>query len=167
MIRLADLSTSEKRTLLRSLLQREPGAVSARASCGQQALWYLEQLQPGNTAYNIWFAGLGRGPVDTAALAQAFEGVIARHESLRTTFRHAGGTPYRVVNGVSPARLEVRDAAGWPIEQIRAACDREAHRPFDLERGPLVRCVLFLCSSTDWALMCVAHHTVADLWSLD
>jgi hypothetical protein len=60
-------------------------------SFGQQRLWFVEQLEPGNVAYNMRVAVRLRGVLDVAVLQRCFDEVVARHEVLRTTFRVLDG----------------------------------------------------------------------------
>src|SRR5688572_877337 len=68
-----------------------------RISFAQQRLWLLDQLQPGDHTYNISVAVRLRGPLDAAALVRSLNEVVARHESLRTTFAVDDGQPVQVV----------------------------------------------------------------------
>src|SRR6185436_9717599 len=64
---------------------------------------------------------------------------------------------------VEPVFTE-RTVAG--TEELRAEVTAAAHRPFDLERGPLFRAVLFTAARGERVLLLVAHHLVFDGWSL-
>src|SRR5829696_8556421 len=48
-------------------------------SFGQQRLWFLEQLQPGNSAYSIFSAVRLGGPLDARALELSFSEIVRRH----------------------------------------------------------------------------------------
>src|ERR1044072_6355867 len=52
----------------------------------QQRLWFFDQFEPGNPAYNLVSTVLLQGKLDTVALERSFSDVIRRHEALRTTF---------------------------------------------------------------------------------
>src|SRR5215216_5744976 len=58
----------------------------ARLSFGQERLWFLDQLEPGNPFYNIPAAFRVRGPLDSAILQQCFDEILRRHEVLHTSF---------------------------------------------------------------------------------
>jgi non-ribosomal peptide synthetase component F len=153
------------------------------ASYAQQRLWFLDQLEPGSPLYDIPFALRLRGPLDTGALAWALGEIVRRHETLRTALlaektepaEGGEGAEAEIVQVISPplaagawvlprvALCTVEPARRW-AEALRMAA-AEARRPFDLERGPLFRAVLFdLC---DEHLLCLnLHHAVADGWSL-
>jgi len=182
------LSSDEKRRLLRSrLLQKEGFAAEAPRriphrgssdpaplSFGQQRLWFLHQIAPEGSAYNIADAVRLQGAIDGRALGRALAAVAARHEILRTVFPGVDGEPVQqVLPAGDPAlpRLARVDVAGLPA----APRDAEARRlaaglaglPFDLERGPLLRAALLRLGAADHVLVLSMHHIVSDGWSMD
>jgi amino acid adenylation domain-containing protein len=139
-------------------------------SYAQQRLWFLDQLQPANSAYNLPTALRLVGPLDLAALAHSLSAIVERHEILRTTFALAGEQPIQVIAPPQPARLPLLDLLALP-EQERAATARglaaqEAERPFDLARGPLLRVILLRLGTDEHILLLNIHHIVADGWSV-
>src|SRR5207302_11505918 len=66
-------------------------------SITQRRFWVLDQLEPGNPAYNIAVRFRLKGPLDVALLERAFNAIIARHEVLRTTFTTHQGQPVQVI----------------------------------------------------------------------
>jgi len=121
-------------------------------SFAQQRLWFLDQLVPDRQLYNVDVAMHLDGPVDFRALRWAVDALVARHESLRTTFVTVDGEPFARIGGGEPVVVEV-DAD--PLEFAR--------RPFDLERGPLLR--LCLIPTQSLLVVCI-HHIVTDGWSM-
>src|SRR5215212_1870681 len=96
--RIAELSP-EKRELLTRLLQkkgvdfshlpimpRKSEAGRMPPSFAQQRLWFLDQLEPGSSFYNIFDTLSFDGPLNASALEQSLNEVVRRHEVLRTTF---------------------------------------------------------------------------------
>jgi amino acid adenylation domain-containing protein/non-ribosomal peptide synthase protein (TIGR01720 family) len=159
--RLASLPP-EKRKLLELRLRKEGIAAERRPSgpppvprrdpddpgpyplsFGQQRLWFIEQLNPGSAAYNIPFAGRLRGRLDPGILERSLREVAHRHEVLRTRFLLQDGQPVQVVDPEPFVRVPVIDLAGLPADLREAEAARiilaEPQRPFDLERGPIVR----------------------------
>ena len=55
-------------------------------SFSQQRFWFLDQFAPGQAAYTIPLGLRIKGALNAAALTDAFNGVIHRHEVLRTNF---------------------------------------------------------------------------------
>ena len=121
-------------------------------SFAQQRLWFLDRLVPDRQLYTVDVAMHIDGRVDVEALTWAFDALVARHESLRTTFIALDGKPFARVG--CGARIVVETDAD-PREFAR--------RPFDLERGPLLRACLILGQSL--LVVCI-HHIVTDGWSM-
>ena len=136
-------------------------------SRGQQGLWFMHQLAPESAAYNISSAVRLRAELDSAALRRAFQSLTMRHASLRTTFE-AGedGTPWLRVHEYVKIFFQEEDASTWSDAALRGRLVEEAHRPFDLEHGPLLRVNLFRRSMREHILLLSLHHIVTDFWSL-
>lgn len=138
-------------------------------SFAQRRLWVLDQLDPGNPAYNDQVVLAFDGPLDVRALEASLSEIERRHETLRTTFSTAEGEPIQLVWPPAPFRLEVlilkelseesREAQLWRL------AEGEADRPFDLARGPLQRSVLLRADDRRHVLVLTMHHIVTDGWS--
>ncbi len=147
------------RSRLKALLPE----ATAPLSLVQQRLWFLDRLQPGNSAYHLaWAVGL-RGELDQRALQAALDGLAARHGSLRTHFRDRDGEPEQVIGPPAglPLQVVTADAA-----QLAARIGDFAAAPFSLAEGPLVRALLVRSGPVVHTLVLVIHHIVADGWSL-
>ncbi|MGH3878566.1 MAG: MupA/Atu3671 family FMN-dependent luciferase-like monooxygenase [Actinophytocola sp.] len=131
-------------------------------SFAQQRLWYLDQLVPGDVAYNNTVALRMRGTLDTAALHGALRAVVGRHEVLRTTFETTVDGPIQIVHSGLEVHLPVREAAAGDVARLATDFARE---PFDLTRGPLVRAQLLRISAEEHVLLLCLHHIVSDGWS--
>ncbi|HEY0640601.1 MAG TPA: MupA/Atu3671 family FMN-dependent luciferase-like monooxygenase [Pseudonocardiaceae bacterium] len=129
----------------------------------QQRIWSVEQLAPGNLAYNNAVGLRLHGPLDPGALHRALQEVVCRHEALRTTF-HPGedGRPVQVVHPSVEVDLPVQDATADQVAELARA---HARRPFVLERVPLLRARLLRLSGTEHVLLISMHHIVSDGWS--
>lgn len=135
-------------------------------SRGQQALWFLHLLAPESTAYNLSSAMRVHGDLDVAAFRRAFQALVDRHHSLRTTFHAVDGKPTQQIHEYQPLFFYEVDASGWQEVQLNDALIEESHRPFDLEAGPLFRLTLFAGGAGSQVLLFTVHHIVVDLWSL-
>ncbi|MCC6809189.1 MAG: hypothetical protein IT381_17310, partial [Deltaproteobacteria bacterium] len=127
-------------------------------SYAQERLFFLYQLEPESVAYHITTAIRVRGALDVEAFERALNGVIARHESLRTTFRLTAGNAEQVVHEKLPVA----------IEQLEGAYQE---KPFDFLHGPLVRCAVRRLGRNDAGqneheVYLSMHHIVSDGWSL-
>jgi amino acid adenylation domain-containing protein/non-ribosomal peptide synthase protein (TIGR01720 family) len=135
-------------------------------SYGQQSLWFLQQLAPESVAYNIASAIRIKAEPDVTALRRAFQSLVDRHAALRTTFSAVDGKAVQHVHEQVKASFETVDASFWDDVALAERLRAEAHVPFDLEHGPLLRAVLFRGADEEQVLLVVAHHIVIDFWSL-
>ncbi|AZE54867.1 Non-ribosomal peptide synthetase [Pseudomonas synxantha] len=136
-------------------------------SYAQERQWFLWQLDPGSTAYHIPAALRLRGHLDTQALQRSFDGLIARHESLRTSFSQEGE---RIVQRIAPhARLamSIESRPEADAQTIRACVEDETQQLFDLQHGPLLRVKLLTLAPDDHVLIITQHHIVSDGWSIN
>ena len=117
----------------------QPRDESAMLSFGQERLWFLNELDPASPAYNIAFTIELSGPVDTGAMQLAVDQLVARHESLRTSFPARGGRPRQHVEHELLLPIVESDRRGLGSEQLQRDLWRIAAQPFDLETGPLLR----------------------------
>jgi hypothetical protein len=121
-------------------------------SFGQQRLWFMAQLDPASSVYNTVSSGSLATPVKIDALQEAVDALVERHESLRTTFEAVDGQPFQRIHAHAPVVVQV----GFPTPEF-------VRRPFDLERGPLVR----VCVNVDTGqVVACVHHIVTDGWSM-
>ena len=137
-------------------------------SFSQQRLWFLDQLEPGHASYNMPAALRLTGVLDVAALQKSFQGVIERHESLRTSLQEINGEPMQVIAEQCPIALPILDlqsAADPEAEMMRLALE-EANRPFDLRQAPLMRTTLLRLGAEDHVLLVTMHHIISDAWSI-
>ncbi len=148
-------------------------------SFAQERLWFLDRLEPGRATYNVPAVLALSGPLDPASLARALADVAARHETLRTRFvAGPDGTARPEVDPAPAPRLPVVDlgglgerdrgpGAGRLSGESRRLADRQASRPFDLFREPLLRATLLRLGEGEHVLVTVVHHIVSDGWSLE
>ncbi|MBV9998817.1 MAG: AMP-binding protein, partial [Verrucomicrobia bacterium] len=156
--RLAALSPERRAVVERLLRERETVPRGLRdgltaLSFGQQRLWFMAQLDPVSPVYNtVTSVPLPDRGVELDALQWAVDALVQRHESLRTTFVAIDGEPF--------ARLDPDLKVAVEVDADPATL---ARRPFDLERGPLLR----VCVLRDRKLLVVCmHHIVTDAWSM-
>ncbi len=140
-------------------------------SFAQERLWFIEHLDPGNTAYVIPILFEIKGPVDLSKLRMSLEAVVSRHEVLRTTFRRTGGALVQDVSPVTEVSFEVVPS-GSIVEKAeitamtRAALSLVAGSPLNLEEGPLARFIYFAHRDDHNFLGLVVHHAIFDGWSI-
>ncbi|MGH3573502.1 MAG: amino acid adenylation domain-containing protein, partial [Pseudonocardiaceae bacterium] len=139
-------------------------------SFAQQRLWFLHQFDPHSSEYLTRVGLRLRGELDLDALGAAFTRLVARHESLRTTFGQVQGRGVQVVHPPCAVPVPVMDLSGLALperdaelEQVLAA---ESSRSFELARGPLMRLRLVRLEAQEHALIVVLHHIITDGWSM-
>jgi amino acid adenylation domain-containing protein len=138
-------------------------------SFAQQRLWFLDQLEPGNPLYNTPGVLRLQGTLDTAALDQALSEIVRRHETLRTTFEAAAGTPIQIISLPRALTIPLIDLSALnEIDREREAkrlMREEAQHRFDLSHGPLLRAVLLRFREEEHLLLFTMHHIISDGWS--
>ncbi|MEV4135107.1 amino acid adenylation domain-containing protein [Dactylosporangium sp. NPDC049742] len=174
--RLASLSPQQRarfeQLMLESDQRSEPAALQENLfplSVLQQGMWFLEQLRPNNPAYVVPGALRIRGPLDRAALLDAANAVVSRHEALRTTFELRDGRPTQVVHASMPLEVPEIDLrpAGLTGVALEARIVTEAlGEPMHVERGPLLRLKLLRTGPDEAVLVLALHHLVSDRWSI-
>jgi amino acid adenylation domain-containing protein len=138
-------------------------------SFAQLRLWFIDQIEPGNASYNCPLAVRLRGWLNVQILEEALNEIIARHETLRTTFSADGGKPKQLIGPASKVDLVIENLSGLTEEDREAAARqlviKEVERPFNLRRGPLVRVKVLKLAEEDHVMALVTHHIVSDAWS--
>jgi amino acid adenylation domain-containing protein len=165
-------SAREKREQLARLLEAKLGTPRTfPLSYPQERLWFLDQLQPGSSAYNIASATRISSALDPALLERSFNEIIRRHTPLRSVFAVQNGKPVQRVLPQLSIAVGFFDLSGLsPTERERRAreqADSEALAPFDLETGPLLRVGLIRLAPADHLLLLTFHHIVIDGWSFE
>jgi len=139
-------------------------------SFAQQRLWFLDQLEPDTAFYNVDTTIPFPYGLNVEALEQALNEIVRRHEALRTTFSAVDGEPIQVVAPNLKLALPVIDLRELSEEELEAEglrlATEEAQRPFNLERGPLVRTTLLRLDEEYYLLLLTLHHIICDGWSM-
>ena len=132
-------------------------------------MWFIQQLDTENLAYNFQATLRFRGRLDVAALQHSLNEIVRRHEIFRTTFPAVDGRPFQVIHPARPAHFEVGQSSvlsqkrprNRGTKRIRA----ELQKPFDVTQIPLVRWHLLQLGADESVLLHVEHHLVHDGWS--
>ena len=139
-------------------------------SFAQQRLWFLDQLEPGKSFYNIPLALRLQGTLDTAALEQSLNEVMRRHEILRTSFRIIDGQPMQVIESTPAIELPVIDLRGLSEleheREVARLANEASQQLFDLARGPLMSSMLLRLGEEEYILLFTMHHIISDGWSI-
>ncbi|GAB1539416.1 hypothetical protein NUACC21_20820 [Scytonema sp. NUACC21] len=162
---LSHVKTSEISRI--SILKRKY-ADNIPLSFAQQRLWFFQQLNPDNGAYNVFSALRLKGQLKVTLLEKVFTEIVRRHETLRTTFiTNSEGQPVQVIASPQPFTLpilDLREASNVEQEVERLAI-AQAQCPFELTQ-PLLRITLLKLTATEHVLLLTMHHIISDRWSL-
>jgi amino acid adenylation domain-containing protein len=148
-------------------LTRVPRDGPLALSFAQERLWFLDRLEPNSAGYNVPGALRLVGCLNVPALRQSLNEIVRRHEALRTRFEEKDGQAQQSVDGDVKVELPVVDlrASIGRDELLRTEVRDEAHRPFDLAKGPVLRAKLLWSGEEEHILLLTMHHIVSDGWS--
>lgn len=163
--------TPEKRVLLEKKIQSNPQAYNVfPLSFAQRRLWFLNQLEPSSTAYNIPFAVEISGSLKFDVLEKSINKIVERHEILRTTILSLNETPMQIVNKHGEVKIELIDISKKNSNESKFELDEKIRTLnniiFNLNKGPLFNCTLFKLSNDKFVLHVVMHHIISDGWSV-
>ncbi|TCJ94952.1 non-ribosomal peptide synthetase [Nocardia alba] len=135
-------------------------------SPGQQRMWSIQQLDPGTVGYNVTISVDVVGALDPELLGRAVQGVVERHDILRTTYRMDVDRPVQVVVDELPAVYDQFDIGDLVEGQRDPRVDELARavtgRPFDLSKDSPLRVRLIRTGAETSTVVVVAHHIVWD-----
>ncbi|MEM8605264.1 MAG: condensation domain-containing protein, partial [Cyanobacteria bacterium P01_H01_bin.121] len=173
---LATLSPAQRKLFEQKLaakgLQTElPQGIPARQtsenlplSFAQQRLWFVQQLDPNNSAYNVASAFRLQGDLQLNVLKQTLSTLIERHEALRTSFvRTADHQAIQVIQSPEPVQLPLIESLSE--SELQAWLETWTQEPFDLSQ-PLLRLALVRFAPQDHLLVLATHHIICDRWSV-
>ena len=152
-----------------ALASRPPAQVlEAQITESQLEVWLSDQLgREASCSYNESFTLHMRGNVNATALKEALQQIVARHDALRTSF----GAEGNLQRFAPKLRLEIPtvdlthlDTAEREARLLQIIRD-DAHTPFHLSEGPLVRAQLVRMAAQHQLLIFTSHHIVCDGWS--
>jgi hypothetical protein len=139
-------------------------------SYAQERLWFLEQMELVGAAYNMPSALQLEGELDVAALQRALEGLVARHESLRTRFESRGGMAVQLIDEAGAVRLPLEDLSALPADasqrRLRERLEAEHVEGFDLSGEAPFRAALLKLGPQSHVLLrrCTTLCRMAGRW---
>ncbi|NWB63100.1 non-ribosomal peptide synthetase, partial [Pseudomonas sp. F1002] len=140
-------------------------------SYSQQRMWFLWQMEPDSPAYNVGGMARFRGVLDVGRFEAALQALIMRHETLRTTFPSINGVAQQKVAAQTAVRMDWQDFSALNEAErqrrVQQLADHEAHTPFNLETGPLLRACLVKAGEQEHYLVLTLHHIVTEGWAMD
>lgn len=135
-------------------------------SLGQQRLWLLQELHPGNPFYHYTELYRLDGPLEVEIFLQAFDQLCQRHQILRTTFPATEEQPHQVIQAKPNHEVRIQNASDRTPSEVEELVYAEARRPFDLVNGPLTRLLLLRLGAEEYLLVLSMHHIITDKWSM-
>ena len=132
-------------------------------SYSQLAAWLMHRLEGARDGFSMPLALRFTGQLDVAALAEALNDVVARHESLRTNFAEHEGVPYHIVHPTLRVELPVAQVSEERLDETVAQLRRHVFTP---ESGPLIKATLLALGPDAHVLVVLVHHIVSDHASL-
>lgn len=178
--RLAQLSPA-KRALLEKMILERGGQVTSRIpvrpsdaepelSGAEKRLWFVDLIAKDDPFYNMPLAANLHGKLNQEAIQSAVDQVVARHESLRTTYHVTDGVPYRTIHKEVDVPCSFDDLSAVSREESSSELHRRlraaGRMPFDLENGPLLRVHVYRLGAEHHVILLVMHHIVSDGWSM-
>ncbi|MGG1080130.1 surfactin non-ribosomal peptide synthetase SrfAA [Bacillus subtilis] len=127
-------------------------------SLAQQRTYIVSQFEDAGVGYNMPAAAILEGPLDIQKLERAFQGLIRRHESLRTSFVLENSTPRQKIHDSVDFNIEMIERGGRSDEAIMASFVRT----FDLAKAPLFRIGLLGLEENRHMLLFDMHHLISD-----
>lgn len=151
-------------------IQRIDRTAPIPLSWAQQRLWFIDQLEGGSSAYDIFFAIRLRGELNVSALREALNAIVRRHEVLRTVFVKANGEPIQQIAAHGRFSMQLVNVSAQGTDGLEAELLRQLREelavPFDLSAGPLIRGRLVRLVEDDHVLLITMNHMVSDGWSI-
>jgi amino acid adenylation domain-containing protein len=139
-------------------------------SFAQQRLWFLHELEPTSSFYNVPVAVRLRGRLHIDAMQRTLNEIVRRHESLRTSFPTMDAQPVESIVPTLALDLPLIDLSTLREDEREREAQRrateEARVPFNLATGPLMRARLVRLGAEDHVLLVTMHHIVSDGWSM-
>lgn len=127
-------------------------------SSAQKRIFTNEQIVDTGTGYNLSTAFTIHGKLDIKRMEEAFQELIQRHESLRTSFQIVGGEPAQIIADEINFKLSTLGLNGRGVDEVINACIK----PFDLRAAPLFRAFLIRVSEKEHLIVFDVHHIIAD-----
>ncbi|HEU4794612.1 MAG TPA: amino acid adenylation domain-containing protein, partial [Pyrinomonadaceae bacterium] len=150
-------------------IERAERAGPLPLSFAQQRLWFLDQLEPNNPAYNIPRAVRLIGQLNVEALKETLNEVVRRHEILRTSFPAVGGRPVQLIQPATKLSIPIIDLQNLPPAareaEVLSLVQHSSRQPFDLANGPLLRASLLKLGAEEHVVLFTMHHIISDGWS--
>jgi hypothetical protein len=136
-------------------------------SYAQKALWLIYQMAPESAAYNIYSTVRITSELNIEAWHRVWQKIVERHDILRSTYTNCNGEPIQVVHAHQEVDIKLTDESSWSESFLKKQILAEANRPFNLERGQLLRVNLFTRSIKQHIQLIAIHEIVGGMPSIN
>ena len=137
----------------------------------QEPIWFVEQLNPGNTTYDVIGAVYLEGILNKDALEKSINEIIKRHEILRTLFISKKNELEQVILPSLTVHLKDVDFKNLSLAEkntrLENLRDDKSLRSFDIGKGPLLAPLLIELAEYKYIFVIIMHHLISDLISLN
>ena len=138
-------------------------------SNSQKQMWIIDQMRPGNHAYNLPIGIRLKGDLNIEIFEKSLNEIIKRHEILRTTFGLIDDQPKQLIHPECVIKIKIIDLSDYTGQeldiQLHNSVLKEVTKPFDLTKLPLIRAIVFKISDDENVFILNIHHIVTDGWS--
>jgi amino acid adenylation domain-containing protein len=136
-------------------------------SFAQQRLWFLDQLTPDSTAYNLPISFSWPEALNIPALQEALLKLVNRHQVFRSTFRQTESLAVTEISGEQAVKLECVELADEHYQaDLTSHLEKYTNATFDLENGPLFYTTVAQSQTQGTVITLTLHHIIADAWSI-
>lgn len=135
-------------------------------SYAQKALYFMQQLDPASTSYNIGMAFKFFNKFEEGIFRAAVEALMLNHEILKTVFKNENGRIHQYINEKAVYDLRIIDVQGWDETMVAKKVNEDFHTSYNLLADPILRIYLYKHTSYDLVNF-VVHHIIADFNSVE
>lgn len=139
-------------------------------SFAQQRLWFLDQILPNKSVYNLCERLHLRGKLDVSLLKKSLNAIIQRHEILQTSIIEQNGKAQQFIRVQEEFPLDYEDISLLKMSDQQQSIDHyirdEASKPFNLTISPLIRGQLIRLAKNEHIFLLTMHHIISDGWSI-
>jgi len=134
----------------------------------QKRIWYIENIYPETSLYNIGGTVMIEGEVDLNSLEKAIKSFIETNESLHLKFTERDGKPWQFVEKFERRNIITKDFTSHndPYKDFEDWVQEEAGKPFHLKGGELYKFEMYKLTKHKSGYLAKFHHSICDGWSI-
>jgi amino acid adenylation domain-containing protein len=129
-------------------------------SSAQQRLFFLQQMDPETTAYNMFQMQELKVKPNIESIGNIVKKLIKRHEMLRTSFMEVDGVAMQKIHEAADTEISI-EYYGISKEKARDTV-RTFINPFNMSKAPIFRIAVIEIEKTRYFMVVDIHHIVSD-----